>query len=272
MPKINVYLPEDLADAVRESGIPVSSICQRALEQAVQRVTTIRAALLDDLDATRLTERLPSFTARLITVVTLAAQRAREAGRGSVTTGDLLHGMLAEGNNLALQILSAMDIAPASLDAPNTAEPGGATGKPGATAGGATGKPGGATGGATGTPGDATSGDAAAGLRFSRHAAMALEQTVGEAIGFGHNYVGCEHLLVALAAEPDGAAGKTLRDRGADAKSTRRAVGVALAGYAHLRTNLSNPGAPAMTGLLTAVRAEIAPLVARIERLEEAAK
>ncbi|MDY7083514.1 MAG: Clp protease N-terminal domain-containing protein [Actinomycetota bacterium] len=266
MPKINVYLPDDLADSVRESGIPVSAICQRALEQAVQRVTTIRTALLDNLDATQLTERLPSFTARLITVVTLAAQRARDAGRKAVTTGDLLHGMLAEGNNLALQILTAMDIAPASLNAPETAEPGGATGKPGATTGG----PGSATSGPSGSA--QHPGGAAEGLRFSRHAAMALEQTVGEAIGFGHNYVGCEHLLVALTAEPDGAAGRTLRDRGADAKSTRRAVGVALAGYAHLRTNLNNPGAPAMTGLLTAVRAEIAPLIARIERLEAATK
>ncbi|GID27108.1 Clp protease N-terminal domain-containing protein [Paractinoplanes brasiliensis] len=261
MPKINVYLPDDLADSVRESGIPVSAICQRALEQAVQRVTTIRAALLDDLDAAELADRLPTLTARLITVITLAAQRARDAGRKAVTTGDLLHGMLAEGNNLALQILTAMDISPTSLTAPTGPEPGGA-GPGGAGPGGAT------SGGAT--PGGA--GGAAAGLRFSRHAAMALEQTVGEAIGFGHNYVGCEHLLVALTAEPDGGAGKTLRDRGADAKSTRRAVGVALAGYAHLRTNLNNPGAPAMRGLLTAVRAEIAPLIARIERLEAAAK
>ena len=36
MPKINVYLPDELADAVREAGLPVSPICQRALEQAVR--------------------------------------------------------------------------------------------------------------------------------------------------------------------------------------------------------------------------------------------
>ncbi|MBL7261263.1 Clp protease N-terminal domain-containing protein [Paractinoplanes lichenicola] len=234
MPKINVYLPDDLAESVRESGIPVSAICQRALEQAVQRVTTIRAAILDDLSADDLSQRLQSFTARMVTVLTLAAERAREAGAPSVSTGDLLHGVLAEGNNLALQILTAIDVAPASLTAPAGPEPGGAS----------------------------------EGLRFSRPAAIALEQAVAEAIGFGHNYVGCEHLLVALAAEPDGAAGKLLRERGADAKATRRAVGVALAGYAHLRANISQPGAPGPAALLTAVRAEIAPLIARIERLE----
>ena len=36
MPKINVYLPDDLAEAVRSSGVPVSTICQRALEAAVR--------------------------------------------------------------------------------------------------------------------------------------------------------------------------------------------------------------------------------------------
>ncbi|WP_306368477.1 type II toxin-antitoxin system CcdA family antitoxin [Nocardiopsis sp. CC223A] len=45
MPKVNVYLPEDLADAVRESGIPVSAVCRRALEQAVRRLATARDAL-----------------------------------------------------------------------------------------------------------------------------------------------------------------------------------------------------------------------------------
>ncbi len=239
MPKINVYLPDDLAESVRESGVPVSAICQRALEQAVQRVTTIRAAILDDLDVGDLTERLPGFTARLITVLTLAAERAKSAGATTVTTGDLLHGIQAEGHNLALQILTAMDIAPSSLTAPSTPEPG---------AGGE-------------------------GLRFSRASAFALEQAVGEAIGFGHNYVGCEHLLVALAGDPDGSTGELLRGRGAEAKATRRAVVAAIAGYAHLQTNLSrqvnHPGTPALAGILTAVRAEIAPLVARLERLEQ---
>ncbi|GAA0499798.1 hypothetical protein Ade02nite_96370 [Paractinoplanes deccanensis] len=226
MPKINVYLPDDLADSVRESGIPVSAICQRALEQAVQRVAAIRDATATDLDPAALAERLPSFTARLVTVLSLAARRG-----DPVTTGDLLHGILAEGDNLALQILAAMDIPPSTLTAPEAAEP----------------------------TSDAT------GRRFSRPAAITLELAVGEAIGLGHNYVGCEHLLIALTAEPDGAAGETLRARGADARATRRAVSAALAGYAHLRANVAPAKVP---DLLAAVRAEIAPLIERIERLE----
>ncbi|WP_229072449.1 Clp protease N-terminal domain-containing protein [Actinoplanes sp. DH11] len=260
MPKINVYLPDDLADAVRETGLPVSPICQRALEQAVRRITTIRAAVLGDLDPDRLSEQLPSFTGRLVIVLTLAARRARESGAASVTTGDLLHAMLAENHNLGLQVLGAMDVAPDSLTAPDAAEP--AASEP-ATSGPAT------TGPATTRP--ATTGPAAgtvaAGLRFSAPAAVSLELAVGEAIGFGHNYVGCEHLLIGLAGEPDGAAGRLLRSRAVDGKAARRAVAAAVAGYAHLRAGNAEPSVSAT--LLTAVRAELAPLAERIERLEQ---
>lgn len=37
MPKINVYLPQWLADAVRSADMPISDICQRALTEAVGR-------------------------------------------------------------------------------------------------------------------------------------------------------------------------------------------------------------------------------------------
>jgi ATP-dependent Clp protease ATP-binding subunit ClpA len=231
MPKINVYLPDDLADAVRDAGLPVSAICQRALEQAVRRVTAVRQAVLSDLDPAELTARLSQFTARTVTVVSLAIDRARETGSPSVTTGHLLHGMLAEGGNLGLQVLAAMEIDPAAITVPDGSEPG--------------------------------DGD---GLRFSTAAANAFELTVSEAVGLGHNYVGCEHLLIGLAAEPDGIAGNTLRDLGADGRTTRRAVAAALAGYAHLRATKATQ--PSTEGLLTAVRAELAPLVRRIEALE----
>ncbi|MEU7907291.1 Clp protease N-terminal domain-containing protein [Actinoplanes sp. NPDC049118] len=232
MPKINVYLPDELADAVRETGVPVSAVCQRALEQAVRRITGVRQTVRGELDGAELAGRLPQFTARAVTALSLAVDRARGAGAPNVTTGHLLHGMLAEGGNLALQILAAMEIDPGTITVPDAAEAGG--------------------------------GD---GLRFSTAAANAVELTVAEATGLGHNYVGCEHLLLGLATEPDGQAGRTLRDLGADSRATRRAVIVALAGYAHLRA--STPSPAAAPGLLTAVRAELAPLLRRIERLEE---
>jgi hypothetical protein len=103
--------------------------------------------------------------------------------------------------------------------------------------------------------------------RFSGPAANALELTATEAIGMQHNYIGCEHLLVALALEPDGAAGAALRALGADARAVRRTVSAAVAGYAHLRAQNANPGEM----LAAAVRKEIEPLIRRIERLESSA-
>jgi ATP-dependent Clp protease ATP-binding subunit ClpA len=249
MPKINVYLPDDLADAVRETGVPISAICQRALEQAVRRMTVLRRAVLSDLDPAGLADRLPQFTARTVTTVTAGIDRARAAGAPNVTTGDLLHGMLAEGANMGLRVLNALEVDPATLTAPATPEPSMPPTPDQVESGGTSG------------------GTASSGLRFSASAAVALELAMGEAVGMGHNYVGCEHLVVGLAAEPDGAAGELLRSRGADAKATRRAVTAAVAGFVHLRTTTAATTPPA--GLLTAVRAELAPLIARIERLEE---
>jgi ATP-dependent Clp protease ATP-binding subunit ClpC len=226
MPKINVYLPDDLADAVRDTGVPVSAICQRALEQAVRRITAIRQTVLDNLDDNDLTTMLPSFTQRALTVLSLA----RDAAGPSVTTGDLLNGIVAEGGNLALQVLRSLEIDASRVTVTAAAEPGGDGG----------------------------------GLRFSTAAANALELAVGEATGLGHNYVGCEHLLIGLAAEPDGAAGRALREAGADPKALRRAVSAALAGYAHLRAQAPTPA----QALQSAIRQEIEPLVRRVERLE----
>ncbi|GAA3285460.1 ATP-dependent Clp protease ATP-binding subunit [Dactylosporangium vinaceum] len=217
MPKINVYLPDELAEAVKATGVPVSAICQRALEQAVRRVTAIRETVLGDLDDDALAARLPHFTARMRTVLRLAAQRA--VGAPALDTGHLLAGMLDEGANLALQVLRAIDIDPARV--------------PAAVRAGAE---------------DGTGG------QFSGPAAAALELAVTEATALGHNYVGCEHLLLGLVAEPDGVAGQALRSLGAELRLTRRAVTAALAGYVHLQAQ----AAPSLDALL-----------ARIERLEE---
>ena len=246
MPKINVYLPDDLAEAVKDSGIPVSAICQRALEQAVRRVTAIRSAVLGDLSAEDLAAQLPSFTERARTALRLAAREAQERGAPEVGTEHLLHGILAEGGNLALQVLAALEIRPEQLTAELARVP------------------------AAETPEGEEPG-----RRFSRHAASALELTATEAVGMRHNYIGCEHLLVGLAVEPDGAAGAALRALGADARAVRRAVSAAVAGYAHLRAQASagagdagGAGGAGGGAVVAALRKELEPLVRRIERLE----
>ncbi|WP_426510805.1 Clp protease N-terminal domain-containing protein [Dactylosporangium sp. McL0621] len=230
MPKINVYLPDELAEAVKAAGVPVSAICQRALEQAVRRVTAIRETVLGDLDDAALAARLPHFTARARTVLRLASERATAEAAPAVGTAHLLAGILAEGGNLALHVLRAIDVEPprvtAALAAQSTVE----------------------------APTSAA--PTAGALRFSTPAAAALELAVTEATALGHNYVGCEHLLLGLISEPDGAAGQVLRSLGAELRLTRRAVTAALAGYVHLQAQ-----APSLDSAL-------APLLERIERLE----
>ncbi|MFC7546604.1 Clp protease N-terminal domain-containing protein [Plantactinospora sp. GCM10030261] len=245
MPKINVYLPDDLAEAVKEAGVPVSAVCQRALEQAVRRITAIRQTAAGSLGVEDLADRLPAFTERALTSVQLAIERARtDAGERPpvVGTGHLLGGLIAEGGNLALHVLRAIDIDPAQVTRELARH-----------------------------PADAEA--AGSGAGFSTTAAAALELTVAEATSLGHNYIGCEHLLLGLVGEPDGVAGQVLRALGAEPRLTRRAVSAALAGYVHLRATTAPAGGTTvstdpMAALATAVQRQLQPLVDRIERLE----
>jgi len=234
MPKINVYLPDDLADTVKETGLPVSAVCQRALEVSVKRVSAIRAAVLGDLGDEDPTAALTHFTQRAKDVIKLAIGGARERGAAEVGTRDLLLGMITEGANLALHVLRSIDVEPAvarrevgQLESP-------------------------------------TSGGEA--RRIGATAANALELTVIEAIALGHNYVGCEHLLLGLLAEPDGAGGEVLRGLGVELRAARHAVGATLSGYQLAK----EAGASPVQNLLAdAIGTALAPVLTRLDKLEE---
>jgi ATP-dependent Clp protease ATP-binding subunit ClpA len=119
-------------------------------------------------------------------------------------------------------------------------------------------------------------------LRFSGPAANALELAVTEAVGLGHNYIGCEHLLLGLASETEGTGGAVLRDLGAEPRPVRRAMTAALAGYTAIAASKQARAAAAQTAaqaaaqppevltmLREAVRRELQPLTERLERLEQ---
>jgi len=234
MPKLNVYVPDDLAESVKETGLPVSAICQRALEQSVKRVGAIRSTTIGDLDEADPTAGLTQFTPRAKQAVRLAVARARERGAAEIGTRDLLHGMLTEGANLALRMLRSLDVEPSIVLREVERVP--------------------------------AEGDTGEGARLSRTAANAMELTVVEAILAGHNYVGCEHLLLGLVAEPDGAGGEVLRGLGVETRRTRQTVAAALSGAVHLRTN-QDPG-----GQLAAVLEKaLEPVLHRLDRLERRA-
>src|SRR5882724_84618 len=108
MPKINVHLPDELAEAVRVANVPISAICQRALEQAVRLGKAIRGTAVVDLAAEDPTVRLARyFTGRAQSALKRGIDEARTTGAPSLGTGHLLAGMLAEPGNLALRVLEA---------------------------------------------------------------------------------------------------------------------------------------------------------------------
>jgi len=250
MPKINVYLPDELAEAVKAANVPVSAVCQRALEQAVRRVTAIREAAMGELEGDDPFERLTNYTLRAKLALKLAVERSRADGAPGIGTEHVLGGLIAEGSNLALHVLRAIDIEPAQVEEALAARRQGEA------------------------PAAAPEGDApeAGGRRFTSDAANALELAVTEATALGHNYVGCEHLLLGLVAEPDGVGGQILRGLGAEMRLTRRAVSAALAGYVHLQAQTGSAAATPPPGaakaLADAVRRELEPVLRRLERLE----
>jgi ATP-dependent Clp protease ATP-binding subunit ClpC len=239
LPKINIYLPDDLAEAVKQAGVPVSAICQRALELAVRRVSAIRDAVVGELD---LAAQLTQFTARAQDVVTLGIARAREEAAPAVGTAHLLAGTLAEGGNLALRVLRALEIAPERIGRELARQ--------------------------SATEAPITADDA---LRLSGPAANALELAATEATALGHNYVGCEHLLLGMIAEPEGVAGQVLRSVGAELRTVRPAVVAAVAGFVHHRAQAPSGQPDVAAQVAAAVGAQLQPLMARLERLEKRA-
>jgi ATP-dependent Clp protease ATP-binding subunit ClpA len=251
MPKINVYLPDDLAEAVKEADVPISAVCQAALELAVRRMTTIRQLVASGLDSDSLAAKFPRFTEKALTAFRLAATQAREAGAPLIGTEHLLSGLLAEGSNLALPVMHAMDIEGSAVKVEVDrliAEP-----QPGAP-----------------DPG----------RRISEPLGHAFVGAVAAANSLGHNYVGCEHLLLGLISEPDGAGGQVLRGLGADERQAKRTVTASLAGIDYWQARSGSGGTAPASGLpvssanvaailAEAVKQQLQPFADRLASIEQ---
>ncbi|MGI8798275.1 MAG: Clp protease N-terminal domain-containing protein [Pseudonocardia sp.] len=216
MPKVEVYLSDDLAARVERNRLQVSVICQQALEQALRRIDTVRAAAAGTTEVLAAAADPPPFTARAQTVLLAARERGRAADPPAVSTGHLLAAILSTGPSLAHHVLGAMDVDVAELGDE-------LAGRPAAEAAAAEAqdeghRPDGAT---------ALSGPARTALLLAR----------AEAASFGHNFIGCEHLLLGLSAEPDGRAGRVLRERGVEHAALRRTIAAAVAVHDRARSH-----------------------------------
>jgi ATP-dependent Clp protease ATP-binding subunit ClpA len=198
MPKVNVYLPDELAAAVRDAQLPVSGICQAALERAVRDVNSARGIAEPPPEDRPGLGLFARFTPRARQAVTLAEKRARDVPHNYIGTEHALLGIIDEGNNVAIKVLTLLDIELEDLGAELI--------------------------GSMGPPTEAAEGH----LPFTPLAKRALELTTKEALTFGHNYVGCEHLLLGLLATEEGLASQVLRRMGLELRTTRRTVVTAL--------------------------------------------
>jgi ATP-dependent Clp protease ATP-binding subunit ClpA len=262
MPKVNVYLPDDLADAVKDVGIPVSSVCQRALEHVVRQVKAVGEAASHDLEGDDPIGRPANLTARTSTVLRLAVEAARTDGVAEIGTRHVLRAILDEGTNLAIAVLASLEIEPSRLAEALAAEPA----EPAELAEPA--EPAEPAAPAAPAAPPAAAGDLPA-RRMTGTAVASLQQALVESLSLGHNYIGCEHLLLGLVAEPDGAAGRVLRAAGADQRATRRSVVAALSGYVHLQAQMQPAPAPAADAVSAAVQRELGPVTQRLDRIEE---
>ena len=214
----------------RDAQLPVSSICQTALEQAVRDVTSLRATDQPPTPGGHL-GLFNRFTPRAReALLTHAQNAARAVPHDSIGPEHVLIGILDEGQNLAIRVLESLDVAPAVLRAE-----------------------------IVGSLHETTQG-APDQLPFTPETKRALELTTKEAFALGHNYVGCEHLLLGVLALDKGIASQVLQRMGLELRMTRRAVVTALAGVVHAQQNL--PARPVTS-------ADAAQILERLEAIEE---
>ena len=226
MPKINVYLPDELATAVKAAELPVSAICQKALAEAVEVVNAARKAVAALRNPRFDPDTRPAFAERLTTRMTAKLRRALELGRDAASTSEhvetrhLLIGILDERENLAVRLLDALDIDRDDLRDTaariNTDEPAPDTRAP-----------------ATQDPGSSS---LWSGLTLP--ARVAIGAALEASIDLGHNYLGCEHLLLGLLGDDTSSAGRVLHEAGLDAATLHSTITSAAAGFAHARLNV----------------------------------
>ncbi len=184
-------------------------------KQAVHKRFAMPIALrLGDASSPPTFER---FTQRARSVLAAAAAAAQASGHREVGTGHLLLGLYAEPDGLGAKALLAMQVSREEVQAAlaqaredavvGTPEPATAAGQPTPAA-----EPGGRP-------------------PMSQGGRTALLNAVAIALEFGHNYIGTEHILLALYRDPDSLAARVLAAVGADRSEAQVRITEMLHGF-----------------------------------------
>lgn len=166
------HLIGHFVDQARRSGASWTDIGKSmgVTKQAAQKRFVARGDVID-LDPSQGFSR---FTDRARHVVTASQEEARSAGNAEITTAHLVLGLLAEPDGLAARVVTGQGV---PLERVRQAA-------------------------AAALP--ASAGQAPPLIPFDAQGKKALELTFREALRLGHNYVGTEHILLALLELEDG--------------------------------------------------------------------
>jgi ATP-dependent Clp protease ATP-binding subunit ClpA len=229
MPKINVYVPDALAAAVREAGVPVSAVCQAALTDAVARVgqTRMGIAFLRDpatpaVNLRKIGQAIRHrglMTDRLVAALRVAAADPEGQDLPAVSSLDLLRGLLEDDENLAMRLLVAEGVDVDAL-AEEVAESAADEPRPPLRESGADGFL----------------------TRLTMPARLACAAALEAVVEHGHNYIGCEHFLIGLTAS-ECQARDLLTAHGVQTAALRESLSAAAAGVAIERSRPVNQNA-----------------------------
>ena len=169
------HLIGHFVDQARKSGASWTDIgkCMGVTKQAAQKRFVPKSPI--DAGALDPNAGFGRFTPRARNVVVVAQNKAHEAGNNEIHTAHLLLALFAEPEGLAVKLLASQGVDAQAVAAAVTLPP--------------------------------RVDDVPALIPFSPAAKKVLELTFRQALRLGHNYIGTEHILLALleAEEDDGA-------------------------------------------------------------------
>jgi ATP-dependent Clp protease ATP-binding subunit ClpA len=165
---------------------------RRRMQQTGEKYTEARRAL--EHEAAGSQSEVERFSQEARQVIVRAQEEARNLKHGRVDTEHLLLGLLHETDGVAARVLRGRAVTAERARAEILRRV--ASGE------------------------ETTSGT----IPFTRRAKKVLERALLEALGLAQNSITGEHLLLALAAEPEGVAAAVLSDLGADAEMLRSEV------------------------------------------------
>ncbi|MET0897456.1 MAG: Clp protease N-terminal domain-containing protein [Mycobacterium sp.] len=163
------HLIGHFVDQARRSGASWTEIgkCMGVTKQAAQKRFVPKGDTMDP------TEGFTRFTPRAKAAIVAAQDAARDAHNQEIAPEHLILGLLADTDSLAIRLLQTQGVTPDQLRAVIELPAG--------------------------------AGEQLHLVPFSGAARKALELTFREALRLGHNYIGTEHMLLALLETEDGA-------------------------------------------------------------------